>query len=53
MFSVISLYFSYRRETLLAERYVAGLTETPAATAAQVTAEAPEQPLAEHIKLAA
>lgn len=44
MFSLISLYFSYRRDVVLAERYVAGLAEkaaresasnTPAVEAAQ------------------
>lgn len=30
MFSLISLYFSYRRDVVLAERYVAGLAEKPA-----------------------
>jgi len=31
MFSLIALYFASRREVLLAERYVAGLTDKPAA----------------------
>ena len=53
MFSLISLYFSYRRETVLAERYIAGLAETPDVTAKQVAAEAPEQTSAEKIRLAA
>lgn len=29
MFSLISLYFSYRRDVVLAERYVAGLAAKP------------------------
>jgi hypothetical protein len=54
MFSLISLYFASRRDILLAERYVAGLTETPPAAApvaAKPTATAPEP--VERISLAA
>lgn len=34
MFSLIALYFSYRRDVVAAERYIAGLAEKPAASAA-------------------
>ncbi|WP_159977998.1 MULTISPECIES: hypothetical protein [unclassified Novosphingobium] len=55
MFSMISLYFAYRRDVVLAERYVAGLAEAPAATAAQTPAEmaVSDQAAPEKIKLAA
>lgn len=33
MFSLISLYFAYRRDVVTAERYVAGLTKTQAPVA--------------------
>lgn len=45
MFSLISLYFSYRRDVVLAERYVAGLAQK----SAQETA-APEAPAIEAVK---
>ena len=34
MFSLISLYFASRRHVVVAERYVAGLTEKPPVAAA-------------------
>jgi hypothetical protein len=52
MFSLISLYFSYRRDVLLAERYVAGLAEKPAQDAAVPEARI-EAPKSEDLALAA
>lgn len=52
MFSLISLYFSYRRDVLLAERYVAGLAEKPAQDAAVPEARI-EAPTSEDLALAA
>ncbi|PNU04929.1 hypothetical protein [Novosphingobium guangzhouense] len=52
MFSLISLYFSYRRDVLLAERYVAGLAEKPVAADAALAPKA-EAPKSEGLALAA
>ncbi|CAM5444026.1 hypothetical protein ACFSUK_22745 [Sphingobium scionense] len=48
MFSLIALYFSYRRDVVTAERYIAGLT--PAATPA--SADVVTFPVAQEQKLA-
>jgi hypothetical protein len=40
MFSLISLYFAARRDVVLAERFVAGLADAPAAAPAPVAAPA-------------
>jgi hypothetical protein len=47
MFSLLSLYFAYRRDVLMAERHVAGLVRTHAQAADTVTpAPIEELPLA-------
>ncbi len=51
MFSLISLYFAYRRDVVLAERYMAGLDQRPANAPAPVAAA--QQPVVEDLKLAA
>jgi len=48
MFSLIALYFSYRRDVVTAERYIAGLT--PAATPA--SADVVTFPVSQEQKLA-
>ncbi|MFT4055271.1 MAG: hypothetical protein QM681_12260 [Novosphingobium sp.] len=53
MFSLISLYFSYRRDVLLAERYVAGLAEKPAQDAAPAEVAETAAPKSEDLALAA
>ncbi|MEE4450291.1 hypothetical protein [Novosphingobium resinovorum] len=52
MFSLISLYFSYRRDVVLAERYVAGLADK-SAQAAVSSAPAVEAAQPETLPLAA
>ncbi|HUD31234.1 MAG TPA: hypothetical protein VMQ93_20390 [Novosphingobium sp.] len=37
MFSLISLYFAARRDVVIAERFIAGLADAPAAPAAVAT----------------
>lgn len=37
MFSLLSLYFAYRRDVVVAERYVAGLAKAHALVADDVT----------------
>jgi len=52
MFSLVSLYFAYRRDVVMAERHIPALAqataqaETPAATEAEAPAAARELPLA-------
>ncbi|WP_232492111.1 hypothetical protein [Novosphingobium kaempferiae] len=54
MFSLISLYFAYRRDVVMAERYVAGLAEQPVAVEPAVeTARTAEVQASEDLALAA
>lgn len=53
MFSLISLYFSYRRDVLLAERYVAGVAEKVAQETVAPAAIEIEAPKPETLPLAA
>lgn len=46
MFSLISLYFAYRRDIVMAERYVAGLDQPAVEPAAAPQPERTELPLA-------
>ncbi|MBH1992898.1 MAG: hypothetical protein I8H86_08410 [Sphingomonadaceae bacterium] len=46
MFSLLSLYFAYRRDVVVAERYIAGLAKAHAPVAHDVTIPAPlEEPM--------
>lgn len=49
MFSLLSLYFAYRRDVVTAERYMAGLAKTQAPVADDVT----PTPIEEQLPLAA
>lgn len=53
MFSLISLYFSYRRDVVLAERYVATLADKSAQEAAVSAAPATSTAEIEELALAA
>lgn len=53
MFSLISLYFSYRRDVVLAERYVATLADKSAQEAAVSAAPATSTAEVEELALAA
>ena len=48
MFSLLSLYFAYRRDVIVAERHVAGLvrTQTPVADSVTPTPVEEQLPLA-------
>jgi hypothetical protein len=52
MFSLLSLYFAYRRDVVMAERYVAGLAEQ-GATVAPVAETVEQAPVEELLPLAA
>lgn len=45
MFSLISLYFAYRRDVVTAERYIAGLNLAEAPVADSVTPIEADEPL--------
>ncbi|MCI4588641.1 hypothetical protein MOK15_00770 [Sphingobium sp. BYY-5] len=49
MFSLLSLYFAYRRDVVVAERYIAGLAKAQAEVADTVT----PTPIEEQLPLAA
>lgn len=52
MFSLMSLYFAYRRNVVVAERYMPALDEK-AAPAGAVVEAAPEVPVVQDLQLAA
>lgn len=46
MFSLLSLYFAYRRDVVTAERYIAGLAKAPVADDVTPTPVEEQLPLA-------